>query len=99
MKSIASSVDHERQNEKKQLNYQNQVGSLGHEKHLKQISEYTKNQMNSSRVSVDQKLIIFKKLINEGPFYMCSLSEMSIKNLYFAMMKINLSHKYKILIW
>ena len=35
MKSIASSVDHERQNEKKQLNYQNQVGSFGHEKHLK----------------------------------------------------------------
>ena len=35
MKLIASSVNHERQNEKKQLNYQNQVGSLGHENHLK----------------------------------------------------------------
>ena len=33
------------------------------------MSEYTKNQRNSSRTSVDQKLIIFKKLINEGPFY------------------------------
>ena len=71
MKSIASSVDHKRRNEKKRLNYQNQVGSLRHEKRLKQMSEYTKNQRNSSRILVDQKLIIFKKLINEGPFYIC----------------------------
>ena len=40
MKSIASSVDHERRNEKKRLNYQNQMGSLGHKKRLKQISGY-----------------------------------------------------------
>ena len=71
MESIASSVDHERRNEKKRLNYQNQLESLGHEKRLKQMSEYTKNQKNSSRISFDQKLIIFKKLINEGPFYIC----------------------------
>ena len=71
MKSTASSVDHERGNEKKWLNYQNQLGSLVHEKCLKQISEYTKNQSNSSRISVDQTLIIFKKLINEEPFCVC----------------------------
>ena len=35
------------------------------------MSEYIKNQKNSSRNLVDQKLIIFKKLINEGPFYIC----------------------------
>ena len=35
MKSIANSVDQERRNEKKQVHYQNQVRSLGHEKHLK----------------------------------------------------------------
>ena len=35
MKSIVSSVDHERGNEKKWPNYQNQVGSLVHEKCLK----------------------------------------------------------------
>ena len=71
MKSIASSIDHDRRNEKKRLNYQNQVGSLGHEKRLKQMKEYTKNKMNSSRISVNQKLIIFKKFINEEPFYIC----------------------------
>ena len=71
MKSTASSVDHERGNEKKWLNDQNQLGSLVHEKCLKQISEYTKNQSNSSRISVDQTLIIFKKLINEEPFCVC----------------------------
>ena len=47
------------------------MGSLGHEKRPKQISEYRKNQRNSSRISTDQKLIIFKKLINKGPFYIC----------------------------
>ena len=36
---------------------------------MKQMSEYAKNQKNSSEISVDQKLIIFKKLINVGPFY------------------------------
>ena len=35
------------------------------------MSESTKNQKNSSRISFDQKSIIFKKLINEGPFYIC----------------------------
>ena len=69
MKSIASWIDHERRNEKKQLNYQNQVGSFCHEKPLEQMSEYKKNQRNSSRISVDQKLIIFNKLINGGLFY------------------------------
>ena len=68
MKSIASFVDHERQNEKKQPNYQNRLGSLGHEKRLKEMSEYTKNQRNSPRISFDQKLIILKNLVNEGPF-------------------------------
>ena len=68
MKSIASFVDHERQNEKKQLNYQNRLGSLGHEKRLKEMSEYTKNQRNSPRISFDQKLIILKNFVNEGPF-------------------------------
>ena len=68
MKSIASFVDHERQNEKKQLNYQNRLGSLGHEKRLKEMSEYTKNRRNSPRISFDQKLIILKNLVNEGPF-------------------------------
>ena len=53
MKSIASSVDHKRRNEKNRLNYQNQVGSLGHEKRLKQMSEYSKNRKNSSIISVD----------------------------------------------
>ena len=71
MKSIASSIDHEKQNEKNQLNDQNQVGSLCHEKHLKQMSEYSTNQRNSSRISVDQKLIIFKELINEGLLHIC----------------------------
>ena len=70
MKSIASSVHHEKQNAKKITeNYQNQVGSLGHEKRLKQMSEYTKNQRNYSKSLIDQKLIKFKKFINEGPFY------------------------------
>ena len=68
MKSIANSVDQERRNEKKQVHYQNQVRSLGHEKHLKWMSEYSKN---SSRFSVDQKLIIFKELINDEAFYVC----------------------------
>ena len=71
MKSIASSIDHEKQNEKNQLNDQNQVGSLCHEKHLKQMSEYSTNQRNSSKISVDQKLIIFKELINEGLLHIC----------------------------
>ena len=47
------------------------MGSLGHEKRLKQMSGFAKNQRNSSRISIDQKLIIFKRLINEGPFYTC----------------------------
>ena len=93
MKSIASPVDHERRNEKKWLNYQNQEGSLGHEKRLKQMSQYTKNQRNSSRISVDQKLNIFKKLINEGSFYICLVCQRCLyKKSAFAMMKINLSH-------
>ena len=37
MQSVLSSVDHEEQNEKKQLNYQNQEGLLGHQNCLKQI--------------------------------------------------------------
>ena len=70
MKSMASSVDHERQNAKKITeNYRNQVGSLGHGKHLKQMSEYAKNQRNYSKSLIDHKLIKFKKFINEGPFY------------------------------
>ena len=71
MKSIASQVDYKRQNEKRQLHYQNQVGSLGHENCLKQMSEYSKSCRNSSRFPVDQKLIMFKELINEGLFYVC----------------------------
>ena len=71
MKSIASSVDHKRRNEKKRLNHQSQVGSLHHEKRLTLMSEYSKNRRNSSKISVDQKLIIFKELINEGSFYIC----------------------------
>ena len=43
--------------------------SLDHEKGLKQMSKYSKNWRNSSRLSLDQKLIIFKELISEGPFY------------------------------
>ena len=69
MKSIANLVNHERRNKKKRLNYQNQLGSLGQEKRLKQMSKYSENWRNSSRFSVDQKLIIFKELINEGSFY------------------------------
>ena len=42
MKSIVNSEYHEIRNEKKQLNYKNQVGSLGHEKRLKLMREYSK---------------------------------------------------------
>ena len=101
MKSIASSVDQEKRNEKKRLNYQNKVGSLDHEKCLKQICEYTKNQRNSSIISFFQKLIIFKKLINEGPFYICVVCQRCLykKSVFCYDEKINLSHKYQILIW
>ena len=76
------------------------MGSLGHEKHLKQMSENTKNQKNSSKISVDQKLIIFKKLINDGPFYICVVCQRCLyKKSVFCLMKINLSHKCHILIW
>ena len=46
-------------------------GSLGHEKCLKQISEYSKKKGSSFRRSANQKLIWLKDLINEGPFYVC----------------------------
>ena len=42
MKSIVNSEYHEIRNEKKQLNYKNQVGSLGNEKRLKLMREYSK---------------------------------------------------------
>ena len=43
MKSIATPVYNERQNDKKRLSYQNQVGLLDYEKRLKQMSEPSKN--------------------------------------------------------
>ena len=66
MQSVLSSVDHKEQNEKKQLNYQNQEGLLGHQNCLKQMSENSMNQRNFSGFSADQKLIRFKYLIKEG---------------------------------
>ena len=53
------------------MNYQNQKGLLGHENLLKQLSEPSKKWRNASRMSIDQKLITFKEMINEGSFYTC----------------------------
>ena len=41
---------------------------LSHEKRLMQMSEYSKNHTNSSRFSVDQKLLDFKTWLMKGHF-------------------------------
>ena len=73
-KSIASSIDLKIWNEKRLLNYQI-PGSLGHEKCLNQISEYSKKKRSSFSWSADQKLFWLKDLINEGSFYVCVICQ------------------------
>lgn len=46
-------------------------GIIRDQQHLKQINTYSKNQTDSSRFSVDNKLSKCKELINEGSLFVC----------------------------